>query len=110
MASQEFPAVSEISTEPKQYDEDEGKKLAKWCFELTEHAENARQKITGEDNWDSDFEFLKGNQWSGPLPSYRRATVMNAWRRSLHIALAIIIGNRPILKLVPVGNIPPQIV
>src|SRR4249920_3548858 len=104
----EFPTTT-VSTEPSEYSETEGKKLSKWCFELTEHAGNARKKVTSEDNWDSDFEFIRGVQWSGPLPSYRRAIVMNAWKRALHIALAVIIGNRPILKLVPEGNIPPQI-
>lgn len=105
----EFPTQSQISTEPKEYDQKAGESLAKWCHELVEYAHSARKKNTNEDNWDSDFEFLKGNQWSGPLPSYRRAIVMNAWKRALHMALAIIIGNRPILKLVPEGNIPSEV-
>ena len=80
-----------------------GERLARWCFELQNHAASERKKLTREDNWDSDWTFIKGNQWTGPLPSYRRPIVMNAWKRALHVALAIVTGNRPILKLIPQG-------
>jgi len=107
MAAETPPIHEQIippSEQPDEYDQTKGEELADWVFELLGHAASMRKKITREDKWDSDFAFLKGSQWTGPLPSYRRPIKMNAWARALHIALSIVIGNRPILKLIPQGT------
>lgn len=94
----------EKDTDKPEYDVQEAEKTADWVFGVLEHAADQRKKMTREPYWASDLDFLKGAQWEGPLPTYRRPITMNAWRRAHHISLAVITGGRPTLKLVPQGQ------
>lgn len=85
------------------YDKKAGEKLANWCHGLLEHDGDARKKITRETEWASDWAFLNGKQWEGSQPTYRRPIVVNAWRRVFHVVLAVLLGSRPMLKVVPQG-------
>jgi hypothetical protein len=105
----EIPLHKQIIDLPGQSDEyDEGKaeELAQWCFALLDHAADGRRENTRERSWDSDWEFISGKQWEGSMPSFRRPITVNVWRRDLHILLATLLGERPLLKVIPQGSNP----
>jgi hypothetical protein len=95
-----------LSTEPGEYSEEDGKKLAAWIWDMVESDADARKKNTREEFWESDWKFIRGRQWEGSMPSYRRPIKMNAWRRAVHTELAVLLGGRPTLKVVPQGGMP----
>jgi hypothetical protein len=103
------PPTDAILTEPidgeDAYDEAEAKKLATWIWDMVQDDAGHRKVSTREDRWQEDWEFLRGKQWAGAMPSYRRPIKMNAWRRAHHAELAVLLGGRPTLKLVPQGQI-----
>ncbi|MEM2352054.1 MAG: hypothetical protein QXT26_06570 [Thermoproteota archaeon] len=94
--------------EPTEYDPVAGKKLAEWCWALFEYTEREKSKKVDPSQWDKVWEFVRGKQWEGDFPSYRRPIVHNTWRRTLHILLSVITGERPIIKVVPQGQISQQ--
>lgn len=105
------PLTESIQTQADQekaYDPVKSESLAKWVVGLTEYAADARKNRTNEDRWDKWWHFMRGQQWEGPMPSYRRPIVVNIWRRAYHILLATITGHRPTLKLVPSGTLDPN--
>ncbi len=111
--AEEIPPEQQVYGErangkPQEYDAQAGEKLSGWVFGLLEHEANRRKELTREAHWEDDWKFITGDQWEAPRPSYKRAIVMNAWRRSLHVVGAVITGGRPTLKLVPQGVVPEQ--
>ena len=102
----ETPPIQDlITTEPKEYDPEKGVKLASWVKQLSEHAAGKRREKTREEHWARDLEFIvSSDQWEGPLPSYRRPTTVNIWRRGFHIIMAVLTGGRPIIKVIPQGG------
>ncbi len=106
----EIPLTDQVTTEREgredAYDPQKGEQLASWIFGLLDHYAAARKQATREKSWDADWAFLRGKQWEGPLPTYKRPIVSNIWRRAYHISLATITGGRPTLKIVPQGTLP----
>jgi hypothetical protein len=106
------PITDQVKTERNgkddAYDPQKAEELATWCFGLLEHDAAERKKKTRETKWEEDWNFIQGDQWEAPRPSYKRAIVMNAWRRSFHIVAAVLTGGRPTLKIVPQGIIDQQ--
>lgn len=97
---------SAISTVPAEYDEDAGKKLAGYIWDMLENDASMRKKNTREERWEADWKFLRGSQWDGPMPSYRRPVKMNAWKRAVHATEAVLLGGRPTMKIIPQGFLP----
>lgn len=90
-------------TDQDGYDPDKAKKLAAWVFELRDHIADTRKPQIKKLN--KVWKFIGGDQWSGSdLPSYRRPIVLNVWRRSIHQAMAVLTGDRPMLKIIPMGG------
>jgi len=106
-------ATDSIVTVPEDgedlYDEEKAKALASDIWSRLEDDAAFRKDNTREAHWDQDWRFLRGKQWDGPMPSYRRPIKMNAWRRAHHAELAVLLGGRPTLKLVPQGQIQEQV-
>lgn len=96
-------AADSISTEPEEYDEEKGKELAAWVWGVLEDDASDRRERTREADWEKDLKFIRGRQWDGPMPSYRRPIKMNAWRRALHAEIAVLLGGRPTMKIIPQG-------
>ncbi len=87
------------------YSEEKAKKLAQWVWDLTEHAADARKRHVNIEKLNKVWAFINGDQWSGAdLPSYRRPITLNVWRRAIHQAMAVLTGDRPMLKLIPMGG------
>src|SRR3990167_1581752 len=87
------------------YSPEKARKLAAWVFDLTEHASDARKAHTNVSKLNKVWDFIGGNQWSGAdLPSYRRPIKLNVWRRAIHQAMAVLTGDRPMLKIIPMGG------
>jgi hypothetical protein len=101
----ETPIRSDIfDSETGEYDEHAGEVLSQWCFDLLKYQAAERERRTREGQWDKDWQFIGQNkQWEGPLPTYRRPITANIWRRSLHVLLSVLMGGRPMLKLIPQG-------
>jgi hypothetical protein len=99
-------AVDEsIVRDTEEYDKPKGEELASWIWEQTEDDGAWRKANTREESWKKDWEFLRGRQWDGPMPSYRRPVKMNAWRRANLATNAVLLGGRPTMKLIPQGQI-----
>lgn len=91
------------------YDKEKGKELAADVWGRLSDDEAFRKDNTRERDWETDWKFLRGRQWDGPMPSYRRPIKMNAWRRALHAEEAVLLGGRPTMKIIPQGQIDPGI-
>ena len=113
MAEETLVAADAITSEPTsggtdEYDFDAGKKMAEWIWEIYTDDARAREQVTREGQWAKDWKFLRGSQWEGAMPSFRRPIVMNAWRRAYHMEMAVALGGRPTLKIVPQGGMPEE--